>query len=468
MSGAQTDKLAERGVGSDRAAVHPSVLATRMKQMARRSAHMRGARWVLYAALGSVVLVAIAVRSARFEAIDFRVYEYAAERVRTGQRLYDGGLGWRELGIGPYHPLIPQQDATGRLPYLYPPPFAVASVALFELPFAVARSTWLVASLAALVALVATLVRLLGPTDRPRTLGLVLGLTALAALMRPARLAFATGQVDVILVFLIGLALAGSVRGWSWATAVPLAAAASVKPFLGLLVLLLIWKRAYRSAILAGLLWTALVGGSSLMLGDTTFIDFVLVSTYLASPAHAASPLNQSPYGMLLRAFVPNDYARPIIAAPLLAEGARVMIVVAAVAWAARAIGRDPSVGTATLCLEFGVAVVTMLMVSPVSQTNHYALLILVFVVIALALGQERPWESSGRWLLVALALVYGYFVMLNEGLQASELHVFGLCAAFLVAHAALAIHRRSAAACLRVRAIGAGDVRHANVASPP
>ncbi len=392
---------------------------------------LRGSQWTswLLVGLGVLVLGATFARSLRFGAIDLQVYQAASVAVTTHGRLYEGALRWRDQGIGPYQW---ERVEEVQQPYIYPPLFAIAVAPLFVLPFETAKVVWLSLNVASLLGAVALLLNVLRPLPVSRLLTCTIVVTGLLVATRPVRVAFAVGQVDVMLTFLVVLALAAFVRHRDARAGVALGLAIAVKPFLGLLALFWLWKGAWRAAMVSWALAVVLIVGPLFVLGFGTTVDWMNAMAYVSSPAYATSPANQSPSGFLLRSFTANPFTESIIDAPVLVPVLRAALIVGVMAVLVRLVSRSRALAPPTLALEFGLAVVAMLLVSPQAQTNHFVILLVPLMVVGTILAREQPTRPV-RLLALGVGCVAAYFVVLNEGWQLSELHLVGLCAAAVV-----------------------------------
>jgi hypothetical protein len=188
--------------------------------------------------------------------------------------------------------------------------------------------------------------------------------------------------------------------------------------------------------------------------------DLLAVSTYWSGPAFGVNPSNQSVYGLLLRLFSVNPFTVPLLAAPALVVVGRVAVTAAVLLVLGAGLTRSRDHPARTLALEFGLCVVGMLLVSPLSEDLHYTYLVLPLTAVLVVAGAGTRWRRGAGWpaprapaLLGAAALaVYVYLSLptLRSMKMAyyryyaapvgppllflTGVHVYGLCALFAVA----------------------------------
>lgn len=150
---------------------------------------------------------------------------------------------------------------------------------------------------------------------------------------------------------------------------------------------------------------------------------------------------------MFLRLFTENPFTEPVLQAPLLVTIFRVMVVGASLMALIALVQRRRDLSPHHLALEYGLVIVAMLLVSPLSEDLHYAYLALPVVAI-LAMGvTSRPVTRRAVLLGLGVAAVYSYLSlpklhalkMANYAfyeapvampqLLLTGMHVYGLCA---------------------------------------
>jgi hypothetical protein len=337
----------------------------------------------IFAALGAVLLVVLFARTVQSQpAVDFAAYYRTVSEFRGGAHLYDQALVWRDAGYAVNLPGNDSQNADG-LPFVYPPTFAFAILPLTLLPYQVALLAWFAIIAGSLVGTSHLLIRLLLPLERRYHAALVIAVTGLMAVFQPIRGVLATGNVDTLILFLLTLSLVDYRAGKNTRAGVWLALAGLMKPTVGFVLLFFLIKRAWRVIVACGVVGTLLLGASAAAIGPGQTLDFVSVATYWSSPAFAVSPVNQAPYGLLLRLFTPNAYTVPMVASPLLATVLRIAVIGVVLLVLARSISRSPLVSPSRFAQEYGLVLIGMLMASPLSEDIHYTYLALPLLTLA-------------------------------------------------------------------------------------
>jgi hypothetical protein len=370
----------------------------------------RLAPWVptLMAVVGSVLLLGMFIRTFQTQPfVDFAAYFRTIGDFRAGGHLYDQALAWRDAGYAINLPGNDSQNADG-LPFVYPPTFALAMVPLTLLPFQVALFGWFALIAGSLIGTAHVLLRLLVPLERRSHMAAVVATTGLLVLFQPIRGILATGNVDTLILFLLTLTLADYRSGKTVRAGVWLALAGLIKPTVGFILVFLVLKRAWRALVACGMVGTVLLGISAAVIGLSQTLDFVSVASYWSSPTFAVSPVNQAPYGLLLRLFTQNPYTVPLLDAPVLATLLRVLVIGGVLLTLAFTIKRSSQVPPRKLALEYGLVLIGMLLASPLSEDIHYTYL--AIPMIALAAAAWATWPSrAARIVAAGLAIVYVY-----------------------------------------------------------
>jgi hypothetical protein len=201
-----------------------------------------------------------------------------------------------------------------------------------------------------------------------------------------------------------------------------------------------------------GVVGTLLLGVSALAIGVVQTLDFISVATYWSSPTFAVSPVNQAPYGLLLRLFTPNAYTIPLLASPMVALVLRVLIVGSVLFVLARSIKTTSEVSAGRLATEYGLVLIGMLLVSPLSEDIHYAYLGLPLIALAAAAYRQWP-QQMARLIGLGLVVIYGYlslpmlhaakmafYAFYSAPVAAPQLFLTGVHLYALMALAALAV----------------------------
>ncbi|MCC6174685.1 MAG: DUF2029 domain-containing protein [Chloroflexi bacterium] len=389
------------------------------------------------AVLAGLILCLTFVRYSGEDHSDYATYVDAARTVLAGGRLYAKALVWRDTG---YAILDPRLTPTDVAPYVYPPFLALVLLPIAALPYTLGRLVWFTIAFGSIVGVGLVLAGFARPRSTPARFGLGLGLAVLIAVSYPSRRVLVFGQVDTLALLLLVVGLAAFAVRRDLVTAIVIGIAIAIKPFLGAIVLLLLWKRAYRAAFLSCVVGGVLVLASFAPLGIAALVDYRAVAVYWSGPAFAASPLNQSPYGVLLRSFTPTAFTTPILDAPMLVPVLRTVVVLLVLGVLAMLVAPTRSVRPTRLALEWGLTLAGMLLVNPLAEDIHLTYLTVALVSVGLSLASvPRP-----RRVRLALGLgllgVYGLFLTpsLHEFLR-YDVPFLGLCGAASLT--ALALH---------------------------
>ena len=306
--------------------------------------------------------------------VDLHVYLGGADALNRPGTLYDY--------------VYADQTPDFPLPFTYPPFAAVAFYPLTFLPFWVVALGWQLGIMAALYGVVRLSQRLLGVIGGIRTAMLW---TAVAIWLEPLRSTFDYGQINVVLVLLILLAVHTN-RWWLSGLLVGLAAGVKLTPAVAGLYFLGV--RRWAAAAFSVVVFAATVAVSWLVVRDQATYYF----TELLGDARRVGPIgtsfNQSWRGGISR-IVGHDagYGAPVLAA---------LAVTAVLAWLAwRAVASDSDrqdrLGLLLVVQLFG------LLLSPISWTHHWVWLLPLMI-----------WLLHGpyRYLFEARVLGWGWLVL--------------------------------------------------------
>jgi alpha-1,2-mannosyltransferase len=339
--------------------------------------------------------------------MDFRAYYFGAQAITRGERLYEPGLAWRDTG---YTQFFPGQEApTENGTYIYPPAASLAFVALTALPFRLAANLWLLAIFGCLLGAAYVLSGLLFQARGWYRLTFTLGVAAVGVLCHASRVQLGLGQADFVVLLLMTLMLAASARGHDTRAGIWLALAAALKPTTAFLVLWFLWKRSYRAAAVFCGLSAALLLLPLAVFGPGTISDFIAVAQYFSGPTFAVTPINQSPYGLLLRLFTVNPFTVPIANAPALVDLGRYSLMVISLVLLARTVSRSRNLPATQLALEYGLLTESMLIVGPLSEDIHYVYLLVPFGAVAAALLSKWEWSRAHLARAAILLASYAY-----------------------------------------------------------
>lgn len=406
-----------------------------------------------------VALAALFIRTVRTsDFIDFEAYYSGASALRHGEPLYARAAAYRDAGYALDHPTIP--PPVEGMPYVYPPAFAVVLMPLSLLPYDMARQVWLVFLFGCLLVAAYVLTGLVFPRPAKPAAVAVAAVAVLLAFFQPARASLFSTNAELPTFLLVTLMTAALARGrWSQA-AVWLALAATIKPTLGMFVLYLLWKRAYRATAISLALLAVLQLAPALIFGVGLLRELADIAAYWTQSPWAAGPINQSPYGLLLRLFTTNPYSTPVLDAPMLATVLRWTVVGLMLALVAALVRRTQDMPRRHAMLELGVVVTATLLLAPLTQDIYCIHLAIPLAIIA-GTVLERPRTRQALLLGAGVALVYGYFSLpslrfisqayylfhaaplTGTTILLTGVYVYGLVAALAVVVTALRWYRR-------------------------
>jgi putative flippase GtrA len=231
----------------------------------------------------------------------------------------------------------------------------------------------------------------------------VFPIVALLLICFPFRLHMEQGQLSIALLLLITLAWVAYRRGWPmWAGAL-LAAATSVKLFPGFLFLFFLLRRQWRVLVGGAIGFAVLTVVTATILGPDIYLTYLKevlpqVGDYRSGWGNVSLP------GIWFKLFDPlteRMRVEPLWRSPLLARigalvcCAVVVAVMAGVTWRVRSQADEDR--------AFGIAVMAMLLVSPLTWEHYLPLLLIPLAVLWVHLP---PTGATGRhWLFVVLLI---------------------------------------------------------------
>lgn len=294
-------------------------------------------RALLWLVLAEVALLAVLLAWKRLDGLDLEIYRLGADTFLSGRDLYG--------------PLPPTRDGT-LLPFLYPPFAALAFAPLLVVPLDVAL---VAVTLLSALGLGVVLALCLGRERHGLAVGgtVTLAAQALALLSEPVRATLGFGQVNLLLMLLVGVdTLAPGRYRWRGAL-VGVAAAVKLTPAAFALFFLL--RRDFRSVVNAGAAFVVCTAAGWLLSPETSvrFWTDIVFGGQIDAHGYIA---NQSLRGLLVRLDAPTWVWPLAVVAALVAT-----VVVMRRALAAR----QPAVAVVACALGG-------LLVSPLSWTHHW------------------------------------------------------------------------------------------------
>jgi hypothetical protein len=345
-----------------------------------------------------LVLLVIYVRAVAGPPVDFGAYYGAATAIREGRGPYADALAWKAAG---YVTGSPARQPTAQTAYVYPPTLALALVPLTFLPVSIASAAWLALLFGCVAGTAWCLASVMWPDgaeDRGAEFWLlVVGLTLALALFKPVRGALTfSKQVDPLIMLLLTGTIVAFARRRDGPAAILLGLAVTIKPFLVVLALWLLWKGAYRAAIGAGTVALALGLGPLLALG--LLPDFLSAAAHWAGPSMVASPVSQSAMSLLLRALTVQPYTVPLVEAPWLVTPFQGLIGIGLAIAVAGTVSRSRDEPPVVLLLEWSLGLAALLIFGPLTEEHHLAYLALgLAAIVAGGLSRWRDADPARR-----------------------------------------------------------------------
>ncbi len=305
--------------------------------------------------------------------VDLHVYVGGAATIAGGSPLYDF--------------VYADQTPDFPLPFTYPPFAAVVFEPLHLVPFGVLAFAWQLGIVAALYGVVWLSLRLAGRAEHR----VAMLWTAIGIWTEPLRSTFDYGQVNVVLVLAVLVAVVTS-RWWLSGLLIGLAAGIKLTPAVSGLYLLGV--RRWGAAVFSAVVFFATVGISLLVVGDQARFYF----TDLLGDADRIGPIgtsfNQSWRGGISRILGHDAGYGPIVLVAL-----AVTAVLAVLAW--RAVGGAADrLGAIVVVQLFG------LLLSPISWTHHWVWLLPLMIWLLHGALRDAPGARWFGWGWLVLTLV--------------------------------------------------------------
>jgi alpha-1,2-mannosyltransferase len=333
---------------------------------------------------------------------DFSSYYTAGLLVRDGEArsLYDVAPGDSILGDatgGPWAEAGRRVGLERQHYYIYPPLFALLSLSLTFLPYARALDLWLVLDFVFLALALILYTRSRGDAIDPRERALMVVIVFFEFL--PLIWAMAVGQTSLMLLCLLAATLLAARRGNDLAAGTWIGIAAAIKLTPALFALYFWWRGRRKIALAAAAVFgaTQIVSIAALGWEPHRIFYFDVVPSMAGGTAYF---LNQSLAGFFARLLTAGDVRQVELAASPIVRGLATAGGLALLAASAAALRRRP-VSPAHEETQFGVVVLLTLILSPISWSHHYVLVLLPLFALSAGL-LRRP--AYGPALLLALA----------------------------------------------------------------
>jgi alpha-1,2-mannosyltransferase len=312
---------------------------------------------------------------------------------------YSAGYAITHSGVPLYDTKELHENPFGQV-FKLPPSAALYLAPLQILPLQEARLAWRILLVMAYVAAFALLCRVFGvPLLSAPWLG---GLAAWCA-FAPAQIAVGEGQWDTPFLLLLAVAAAGACSARATLAALPIAVAASIKPYPLIVALFFVGRRWWKGLGTTIVATVALVLAGALAAGAEETRVFLL-EVLPASGATTAYPDNQTLSGTLARLVSDDLKPFPLRGQPAVDLAIRLiaLAVCGACTWLVwRAPGHDGLERT----LQLGLLVAVSILVIPAAWSHYQTILLLPLFVLAVDQARRRPRGWAG-WLLLAIGFV--------------------------------------------------------------
>lgn len=282
-----------------------------------------------------------------------------------------------------------RQFDTGMLPYnAHPPASVLLAVPFAKLSYREAHFAWNVTMLCLFALSIALIIRGLGLPYRAWS---VLPTIALVLYCFPLDHQLAQGQLNIVLLLTITLAWSFDRNQRPYLAGAALGLAAAFKLFPAFLFLFFLMRRNWKAIISGGVAFLGTNGLAALMFGTGAFNDYVRVVIPSVDHFRSSWP-NLSLAGLWLRMLNPADGERviPIVHAPV--AGAIGIYLSAGIVAALTGWGCYRSRKQDNGDWAYALALVGMLLVSPITWNHYFLILCLPFALL------WRDATGWGRW----------------------------------------------------------------------
>lgn len=344
---------------------------------------------------------------------DFAAYLKAANFVKHGQNPYD---------INNWTPAFFYGTDTVRDQYSYPPLFAEFILVLSLPSDDFAHGLWLFINIALFSGTALLLLRGFGIKVPYQWVALVVGLVGISYIVRDD---LYHGQANFLLLFLFTASLYFLSKNKEIPAGLLLGLMFVIKPFLGIFVLYLLWKRAWKatgvSLVTGGVLMVISFLPLLLSTGFASIQSWLQVSSYYSSGPMATRPDNYSLHGLFLRLFSNTLFVQPWLES----QAILLLCEIALIALLAIILIRTISVAKLTnnqkpylILFEAGLYMALIMSYGPLTEGDHLMILLpsLVGVLFMAYQNQTRHWLALAVvWVLVFL--LYFSPISLTPGL---------------------------------------------------
>lgn len=334
---------------------------------------------------------------------DFRAYFLAASAIEANENLYETAL---QFGRNPDFVEYLSEDATG---YLYPPLVAILMRLLIPLGYDASLFLWTGIKIILLTTSALLTVQIFGETaSTPKRIRLIFALL-LFFTFYASQQDFKTGNMDILILFLMTLAYFFYSHSLYVAAGLVLAITITFKPTLAPILLFFAWRRCWQLCIVAAVGATLLMILSFSIVGWERLADYVQVTgLYAASADVTVFPVNQSLRAFLSRAFTENNYIEPLAVIPWIVDLLPALIGILAVGAWIMVMVITPEQKPLARGLQYGYTLTTLMLATPYVGENHFVWLLMPIAAMVLISIETLP-DRMGFALLVVSSLLMLY-----------------------------------------------------------
>jgi alpha-1,2-mannosyltransferase len=308
-------------------------------------------------------------------------------------------------------------------PYLYPPPSLIAFWPLAHFSILQAQTGFLIASHLCLLGSLWLICTKLTPLPaESRLRDLTIGISVIYILsFDPAQRTLALGQVNLIALFFICLALIGIKENTSaWRVALPLSVAILLKTYPVLLLIPLLFRRKFRAAGLTVAFLGVFTAIAAVTVPDLAWSDWLYLVVpqggYANNAISAGFIWNQSLNAFVTRLLVPSEFSEAPFAlawlAKPLAAGLALLVAAATLFFSSR-LNRQMRAGIAG-DLEIAAYLLMIFLVAPLSW-DHHLVYVLPAVILAISLLVGGSIRSIGAVAVVASIFLLAWSLPIDQ-----------------------------------------------------
>jgi hypothetical protein len=336
------------------------------------------------------------------------LYYQAAVDLRHGHSPYGAAIAW----IGA-HSATDWRNLYMDV-YTYPPLLALLLIPLSGLSVSSVVTLWSLLSLACAIYLATSLARLVAPAARKldRALAVAVALDA-ALLFGPLRHSMRGAQADIELIALAVGAWSALRSGRRVTSGLLLGLAIAVKPTYVLLLGFHLWRREWRAAGSALLVGAAGLAVPFLVVPHAALADYLRVTAFWNTPGFIMAPKSISIFGVVERALYLAPPLWRLFTAPWVARVIAAAIGLGVYVAASRLVPANMRRGEPQWDYAFGLAVMVMLLGSPLTEDAHLALALIPLAIVAAPLVARVRRGEARAWLPLALGGLFFLYVTL-------------------------------------------------------